>query len=142
MIRWIVESDRPALLRLLEATDQIPRAYGVPDLDGWWLVDEHQSGHLRGAVRWDWGRPECWVHALAVAPEWHGTGRTGLGLLRAVARTARAYGAHGLAGFARADRPAAALYQRGGATLEAGYRVRVDLRTPSLLTPAEHLEDV
>ena len=134
MIRWVVESDRPALLRLLDATDQIPQAYGVLDLDGWWLVDE-RGGRMRGAVRWDWGRPECWVHALAVAPEWHGTGRTGLGLLRAVARTARAYGAHGLAGFARADRPAAALYLRGGATLEAGYRVRVDLRLPSILTP-------
>ena len=132
MIRWVQESDRQALVTLLEATDQIPRAYGADGLDGWWLVDEH-AGQLRGAVRWEWGRPELWVHALAVAPPEHGTGRTGLRLLQTVAGLARAYGAVGLAGFARADRPAADLYQRGGATLEPGYRVRVDLRQPSIL---------
>ena len=132
MIRWVTESDRQALVALLGATDQIPLAYGADGLDGWWLVDE-QAGRLRGAVRWDWGRPECWVHVLTVAPPDQGTGRVGLRLLQAVAAQARTYGAMGLVGFARSDRPAAALYQRGGATLEPGYRVRVDLRTSSLL---------
>lgn len=132
MIRWITESDRPALLALLGATDQIPLAYGAAGLDGWWLVDERKD-RLRGAIRWDWGRPECWVHTLAVAPQDQGTGHVGLRLLQTVARVACDYGSKGLAGFARADRPAAALYQRGGATLEPGYRVRVDLRTSSLL---------
>ena len=132
MIRWIMESDRPALVELLGVTDQIPLAYGADGLDGWWLVDERKD-RLRGAIRWDWGRPECWVHTVVVAPTLHGTGRTGLRLLQAVARLAREYGAAGLAGFARADRPAADLYQRGGATLEPGYRVRVDLRQPSIL---------
>jgi hypothetical protein len=137
VIRAITEADRPALVALLQATDQIPRAYGADGLDGWWLVEEAQ-GRLRGAVRWEWGRPECWVHVLTVAPAWQATGRVGLGLLRAVAGMARTYGAVGLAGFARADRPAADLYWRGGATLEPGYRVRVDLRRPSILTRDLH----
>ena len=132
MIRDAQESDRVALVALLEATEQIPSVYGAEGLDGWWLVDE-QGGRLRGAVRWDWGRPECWIHVLTVAPPDQGTGRVGLRLLQAVAAQARTYGARGLVGFARADRPAADLYQRGGATLEPGYRVRVDLRQPSIL---------
>lgn len=132
MIRWATPMDVPALWQVMRETDQMVATYTYVGMDGTILVDEAPEG-LRGFVTLDLGRPETHVRAFGVAPAWQGTGRVGLRLLQAAAEVARAHGAQGLEGFAYPDKPALGYYRRGGASVDPGMRVRVDLTIPSLL---------
>ena len=136
MIRWATPADLSALWRVMRETDQMVPAYTYVGMDGQILVDD-ANGILRGFLTLDLGRPETHIRAFGVAPLFQGNGRVGLRLLRAATEVARSHGAQGLEGFAYSDKAAAEYYRRGGAVLDPGVRVRVDLTRPSLITEGD-----
>ena len=106
--------------------------YTYRELDGPCLVHE-TDGIVDGVVRYFLGKPETWIRQLAVTPSKQGSVIAGE-LLAAVKQAAGVYGSEGVEGFVPFDLPWVTWgYQRLGATLYAGTRVRMVLPPVAVL---------
>ncbi len=114
-VRRLSPADRPALLALTEATEElVASGYPYIDLEREAVWGAFEDGRIAGVARTTVTLPEIWVlSGVFVAPNrrGHGLGRSLVGAVLADARVAQV--PVGL--FVREDRPAArALYDRAG----------------------------
>ena len=101
-VRWMLDSDRPAVVALMEAT--LPSRFDYSDMSGDCVIDEAADGQIRGMALILLARPYTWIAELCVAPG-HRKGLVLSNLVTAILAAAKAYGSQGIQGFKLATAP-------------------------------------
>ena len=124
MIRWAVDTDRRAIIGLMQLAKMGCSWYDYSNFDGLTLVDI-QNNKIVGYVRFDLGRPETYIRQIVVHPDFQNTGLIVKRLLLTVMKLAITHGAQGIEGFQPLDKPwLTEMTNRLGAINQDGVRVR------------------